>query len=71
MTNKLDDKICPICGKNNNCMAHNDKPCWCLDIKIPQGLLDLIPESKKMKECICLECIQEFKKNPNKFIRKM
>ncbi len=71
MTDPIDENICPICGKDNNCMAHCAEPCWCLKIKIPQELLDLIPESKKTKACICLKCIQEFKNDPKKLIRKM
>ncbi|OPX24266.1 MAG: hypothetical protein B1H05_05390 [Candidatus Cloacimonas sp. 4484_140] len=70
MFDKINEKICPICGKDNNCMAHSDEPCWCLSVEIPQELLDLIPESKKKKACICLKCIRDFKDDPGKFINE-
>ena len=68
---KLIESICPICGKDNNCMAHSNEPCWCNEMEIPKELLDLIPQDKKQKACICLKCIQDFKKNPKKFISKI
>lgn len=68
MPDKIDEKICPICGRDNNCMAHSNEPCWCNKVKIPQELLDLVPESKKQKVCICLKCIQGFKDDQQKLI---
>jgi len=71
MLSKISDMICPICGKDNNCMAHLDEPCWCNNVEIPQELLDLIPKGKKQKACICLKCIQDFKDDPVKFKSKI
>ena len=71
MAGIISESNCPICGKDNNCMAHSGEPCWCNEVKIPQELLDLIPNDKKQKVCICLKCIQNFKDNPVKFIREM
>ncbi len=68
MLDKISEMICPICGRDNNCMAHSNESCWCNDVEIPQELLDLVPESKMKKACICLNCIQDFKKDPEKFI---
>ena len=70
MIKKEDETICPMCGKDNNCRAHSDEPCWCLSIEIPQELLDLVPKDKKQKACICLKCIQDFKEDPQRFISK-
>ncbi|MEA2095796.1 MAG: cysteine-rich CWC family protein [Candidatus Cloacimonadota bacterium] len=70
MKGKVIESICPICGKDNNCMAHSNEPCWCNNVEIPQELLDLVPDSKKNKACICLKCIQDFKDDSQKFIRK-
>ena len=70
MIKKEDETICPICGKDNNCMAHSDEPCWCLNVEIPQELLDIIPNEKKKKACICLKCIQDFIDDPQRFIGK-
>ena len=71
MLDKISEMICPICGRDNNCMAHSNESCWCNNVKIPQELLDLVPESKKKKACICLKCIQDYKDDPVKFIRKV
>lgn len=61
MTTKMNDKVCPLCGVKNNCMAHEKESCWCNEVKIPNELLELVPEDKKRKVCICLSCIQKFK----------
>ncbi len=65
------NNICPICYAENNCMAHSEKTCWCLKVKVPQELLDLVPEDKKRKACICLKCIEAFKENPKEFIKNI
>ena len=39
-------KTCPICGQDNNCQ-HGKSDCWCTKVKIPKGLLDLVPDDKK------------------------
>ncbi len=30
-------------------------------MEIPKGLLDLVPEEKKGKACICKSCIEKYK----------
>lgn len=67
MLDQISEMICPICGKDNNCMAHNNEPCWCNNIEIPEELLDISPNQKA---CVCLKCIQDFKDDPVKFISK-
>jgi len=62
------DSLCPICNNKNNCMAHSEKTCWCLKVKVPQELLELVPEEKKCKVCICLSCIEAYENNPELFI---
>lgn len=52
-----DDRICPLCGKDNGCQ--HDESCWCHSIKIPQHIFALIPEDKVGKACICKECIDK------------
>lgn len=71
MINQTLETICPICGKENNCMAHSDELCWCNDMKIPNELLDLFPETKRGKACICKHCIQSYKNDPVKFKSKL
>ena len=71
MNEIINETICPFCKAKNNCMAHSEKPCWCIQVKVPQELLELVPENKKRKTCICLTCIQTFKDNPKEFIDKI
>lgn len=59
-------KVCPICGKNNNCGSEAGKPhgqCWCDKTDFPKEIFDLIPEEERGKSCICLDCLNRFKKN--------
>lgn len=51
------ERICPLCGKDNNCQ-HGQGTCWCDTFKIPKHVMDLIPEDKKGKACICKSCIE-------------
>lgn len=63
-------KNCPFCKKDNNCEIKLLNKCWCMNIEVPQQLKDLVLEDVKMKSCICKNCIESFKKNPDKFIEK-
>jgi Cysteine-rich CWC len=67
MTNKINETKCPLCGVENNCMAHSEQPCWCTQVKVPMELLEFVPENTKGKACICLNCIQKFEANPSEF----
>lgn len=53
------ERTCPVCGQDNNCQ-HGNKNCWCNLVKIPKGLIDLIPEEKRGKVCICKACIDKY-----------
>lgn len=53
--------ICPICGKRNNCQR-NEEECWCYNMEIPTYILELVPEDKKGKACICKACIEKYSK---------
>ncbi|WP_077367102.1 cysteine-rich CWC family protein [Anaerosalibacter sp. Marseille-P3206] len=61
MTLKETEKICPICGKGNNCQ-HGSKDCWCKHIEIPKYVLEMVPEDKRGKACICKSCIEKYTK---------
>ena len=61
----MNENICPVCLIKNNCMAHSDKACWCNNIKVPQELLDLVPDKQKGKTCICRSCIEKFNAQNN------
>lgn len=54
----LEMRICPICGKDNDCMK--DKNCWCIKKEIPKELIQKVPIEKKGKACICRSCVEEF-----------
>lgn len=58
---KKSEKICPICGQDNNCQ-HGQGSCWCDTVKIPKYVLDLVPEDKRGKACICKSCIEKYQK---------
>jgi hypothetical protein len=58
----MNDKKCPLCGKANGCMAGTgkEKDCWCHSLKVPQELVDKVPEDQKRKACICKSCVEAF-----------
>lgn len=56
----MSEKLCPICGQNNACNVEDAKNCWCMNLTIPQSLLDLVP--KEHQSCICADCVQNYMK---------
>ena len=71
MHTKIDETICPLCRKENGCMAHSDSRCWCVGLTVPQALLGLVPEAQQGQACICRSCIEEFNNNQVEFIVKL
>jgi hypothetical protein len=65
----LNQSICPLCKKSNQCEAEKEK-CWCFDIEIPLIFIEFLKELKVSESCVCFECIKEYKKNPDSFILK-
>lgn len=60
---KLEEhRICPICGKDNDCIIGN-KDCWCTDFEFPEGLIKMVEEDKRGKVCICKKCAKDYVKN--------
>jgi hypothetical protein len=55
------ERICPLCGKDNNCQ-HGQGGCWCDSIKFPKYILDMVPADKKGKACICKSCLEKYQK---------
>lgn len=51
MNLKKSERICPLCGQDNNCQ-HGQGGCWCDTVKFPKHVLDLVPDDKKGKACI-------------------
>lgn len=55
------EKICPLCGQDNNCQ-HGQAECWCDTVVFPKYILDLIPSNKRGKACICKSCLEKHQK---------
>jgi len=54
-------RICPLCGQDNNCQ-HGQETCWCVNYEFPQHVLDMVPEDKKRKACVCKSCLEKYSK---------
>ena len=61
MNLKQSEKICPLCGKDNNCQ-NGQKECWCSTAKFPKHILDMVPADKKRQSCICKSCFEKYSK---------
>ena len=68
----IDETKCPLCNGFNNCMAKCQEICWCSkeDVKVPDGLIRLVPLELKGKACICHSCIKSYMKDPDAFALK-
>ncbi|WP_343817236.1 cysteine-rich CWC family protein [Colwellia asteriadis] len=62
----VDDKICPLCQQQNSCNVAAMAGCWCMQVKVPQALIDRVPAPVKNKSCICNTCIEQYLKESNK-----
>jgi hypothetical protein len=67
MKNQRETTICPLCHRDNGCMMHESDRCWCMDITVPQGLIDLVPPELQRQACICRSCIDRYKLDPAGF----
>ena len=58
--NNLQDRICPLCGKPNNCaLANYDTlkvECWCVSAEVNKAAITNIPENLRGKACLCISC---------------
>lgn len=57
MTITPEERICPLCGQDNNCQHNAD--CWCVGVEIPNYIIEMIPEDKRGKACICKSCVEK------------
>lgn len=62
----MEDKTCPLCGKENGCMVDHPAECWCMTVMVPPELLEMVPNIKKGKSCICKDCIEQFVRSKKK-----
>lgn len=55
---------CPICGQDNGCAAvkgTDPNKCWCMTIKVPKGLLEIVPPENRRQSCVCKSCVETYK----------
>jgi len=56
-----EERKCPLCGQDNSCQ-HGEGSCWCENVVVPKYIIDMVPEEKKGKACICKSCIEKYSK---------
>ncbi|MCP3907017.1 MAG: cysteine-rich CWC family protein [Oceanicoccus sp.] len=52
---------CPICGEANGCAIANNAEasnCWCMEVNIPEELIEQANQRGDMKRCICQACAE-------------
>ncbi|RBW43795.1 hypothetical protein DS885_12725 [Psychromonas sp. B3M02] len=63
----MNKQICPLCLHQNRCDVSAKQDCWCNKVVVPQGLIDLLAEAVKDKQCICNVCISRYVADPENF----
>ncbi|MGJ8679043.1 cysteine-rich CWC family protein [Paraglaciecola sp.] len=58
---------CPFCHQANYCSNNENRACWCFNTKVPQELIELLPNSVINKSCICSKCVDNFRESPSLF----
>ncbi|MBP3963933.1 cysteine-rich CWC family protein [Paenibacillus lignilyticus] len=53
-------KACPLCHKRNNCEGNHS--CWCSNEVFPEGIFELVPAEQLNQSCICMDCLNKFKR---------
>lgn len=61
----MDKKRCPLCGERNDCGVEAGRGnCWCFSERVPEDLLEALPEEIRMEACICAACVESHRKLP-------
>lgn len=58
--------ICPLCGEPNKCafsLGKDPSTCWCMNIKVPNELLEQVPQEERGKNCVCEVCVKNIMKS--------
>lgn len=71
MKTVMNESLCPFCNQENKCMLASADSCWCMRVEVPKALQDLVPEDKKLKACICQDCVRAFCAEPDEFRNKV
>ncbi|MDP2561795.1 cysteine-rich CWC family protein [Psychrobium sp. 1_MG-2023] len=66
----MNSATCPICQQQNACGAQQTS-CWCFEVKVPTELIALLPKHFTHKQCICQQCVNDFKHDPLLIERKL
>jgi hypothetical protein len=66
----LDASKCPLCGGSNDCrvcgVTDSEGPCWCAEVKIPDGLAAQVPPELRNKACICRNCVTKYQQSTDR-----
>jgi hypothetical protein len=71
MSGFINEKICPFCQIDNRCGVNSASICWCHEVEVPEGLINLLAVEVKDKSCICSSCIDAYKNNTQLFKEKI
>ncbi len=58
-TQQPDQRLCPLCGRNNHCALANGETgasCWCMDVTLKATALSALPDGERGVRCICPNC---------------
>ncbi|MBS7809183.1 cysteine-rich CWC family protein [Variovorax sp. PCZ-1] len=62
-TSSINQSLCPLCGKVNQCAMEIEKvtgekqpACWCVGMDFSVDLLAKLPLEAQGKACICANC---------------
>lgn len=58
MTIIPEERTCPLCDGDNNCQHNAD--CWCVNVQVPNYIIEMISEEKRGKACICKSCVEKY-----------
>ena len=58
---KLRGKLCPLCGKPNQCRHGSGTGCWCVGIPVSKEKLEAaLGVFNDSQACLCPECLTRF-----------
>ncbi|WP_274309928.1 cysteine-rich CWC family protein [Solibacillus daqui] len=57
----MSENQCPLCQGENACNVEDAQNCWCMTVKIPQHVRELVPEGLKNTSCICAACVEKYR----------
>jgi hypothetical protein len=53
----IDPRRCPLCGSRNECGTEEGAgSCWCYEERIPEAVLDAVPDGARDLACVCRAC---------------